>query len=182
MELTEAYARTADWVEGLVANTKADQFDDPTPCAKWTVRDLLAHIVGGTQFFREVMTRSEVGSPTPALADPAAEYRAGADAYLAVLADPATLEGTVRPPFGEMPATAFLGITFTDQLIHGWDLAKATGQDTTIPPDLLALADGFARAAFTGFPRSPEIIDEPIDAGPDASDQERFLAFVGRRA
>jgi hypothetical protein len=38
----------------VLANVRRDQYDDPTPCASWTVRDLVHHIVGGAHFGRHV--------------------------------------------------------------------------------------------------------------------------------
>lgn len=182
MDLIEGYERTADWVEGLIRETSPEQYDSGTPCEKWTVRQLLDHLIGGTGFFRAVMERKEFtgGDPDLARDDPAAAYRSGADAYLETLRDPSTLEGMVKPPFGEMPATAFLGISVTDHVVHGWDLARATRQDEAIPPEILATVAPFAQQAFAAFPRSPEVIGEPISVPDSASDQDKFIAFLGR--
>ena len=57
------------------------------------------------------------------------------DAY----AQPGVMDGMVKGVDGEVPAFVVLGIAFCDQLIHGWDLARATGQDATMPADLAAL-------------------------------------------
>jgi uncharacterized protein (TIGR03086 family) len=183
MDFIEGYARTADWVEGLIGKTTPEQYDNGTPCEKWTVRELLDHLVGGTGFFRAVMERQDVGGGGGAeLPDvPAAAYRLGADAYLEILREPSKLEGTVKPPFGEMPATVFLGITVTDQVTHGWDLARATGQDDTIPPELIDTVAPFAQQAFASLPRSADIIGEPVTVPDSASDQDKLIAFLGRQ-
>lgn len=184
MEFPQAYAKTADWVEGLIRNVSADQYDATTPCAEWSVRDLLNHLIGGPHFFATVMKREtppEGDAPDLVGDDPAAAYRAAADSLLEVISDPASLEGSVHPPFGETPAGVFVGIGFVDQLTHGWDLARGTGQDDTIPADLLALADPFSRQALGGLPRTPQVFAEEVSVSDDAPEQERFVAFLGRQ-
>ena len=72
-----------------------------------------------------------------------------------------------------------LGIAFGDQLLHGWDLARATGQDATMPEGLAEAAYEMIHGAFTEDQRKgvfkPEV---PVPA--DASAQDKLLAYTGR--
>ena len=72
-----------------------------------------------------------------------------------------------------------LGIAFSDQLLHGWDLAVATGQDPRMPEDLPEAAYAIIHGRFTDEQRQgvfkPEIV---VPA--DSSAQEKLLAYTGR--
>ena len=61
------------------------------------------------------------------------------------------MERTLTLPFGQMPGSAFLGLAATDTFTHGWDLAKATGQDTDLAPDLAAALLAGARSIPPSF-------------------------------
>ena len=72
-----------------------------------------------------------------------------------------------------------LGIAFSDQLLHGWDLATATGQDATMPPGLAEAAYDMIHGRFTDEERKG--IFKPEVRIPDvASAQEKLLAYTGR--
>jgi uncharacterized protein (TIGR03086 family) len=72
-----------------------------------------------------------------------------------------------------------LGVAFSDLLVHGWDLARATGQDETMPAGLAAAAYGLAHGKFTDEQRKG-IFKPEVPIGDDASPQERLLAYTGR--
>ena len=72
-----------------------------------------------------------------------------------------------------------LGIAFSDQLLHGWDLAKATGQDTTMPDGLAAAAYEMIHGKFTDEQRKGVFAPE-VTVGADASDEDSLLAYTGR--
>jgi uncharacterized protein (TIGR03086 family) len=79
-----------------------------------------------------------------------------------------------------MPAKSWVELTFINQLTYGWDLAAATGQDSTIPAALLEDADRLSRGVVMLMPRMPELFDEEVPVGDTASPTERFVAFLGR--
>ncbi|HEY5385094.1 MAG TPA: maleylpyruvate isomerase N-terminal domain-containing protein [Acidimicrobiales bacterium] len=72
-----------------------------------------------------------------------------------------------------------LAIAFSDQLLHGWDLALSTGRESTMPDGLPDAAYSLIHGRFTEEQRKgvfkPEIL-----VGPDASAQDRLLAYTGR--
>ena len=67
-----------------------------------------------------------------------------------------------------------------DLVVHGWDLARATGQDDAIAPQdveaIAAMVDGMG-----DMMRSNGVIKDPQEPAPDASDQDRLLAALGRK-
>ena len=72
-----------------------------------------------------------------------------------------------------------LGIAFSDQLLHGWDLARATKQDATMPDSLAAAAYDSIHGLFTDEQRKG-VFGPEIAVGDDATPQQRLLAYTGR--
>ena len=72
-----------------------------------------------------------------------------------------------------------LGIAFSDQLLHGWDLAKATGQDTTMPDGLAEAAYEMIHGRFTDDQRKG-VFKAEVTVADDASAQDKLLAYTGR--
>ena len=68
-----------------------------------------------------------------------------------------------------------------DQLIHGWDLAKATGQDTALDVDLVEFAYGMLTSGFAEMGRQAGFIGPAIEAPADASQQDKMIAYMGRQ-
>ena len=81
-----------------------------------------------------------------------------------------------RSTFGK----AVDGFVSFDLVVHGWDLARATGQDTTIDEREVERIQAQVDA-MGDVMRSNGVIDDPVDVGPDASAQDRLLAALGRR-
>ena len=73
-----------------------------------------------------------------------------------------------------------LGIAFCDQLIHGWDLATATGQDATMPDDLAEAAFATLDGRLTDDQRR-SAFKAAVEVPDDASAQDKLLAYTGRR-
>jgi uncharacterized protein (TIGR03086 family) len=72
-----------------------------------------------------------------------------------------------------------LGIAFSDQLLHGWDLAKSTGQDATMPEGLPEAAYEVIHGRFTEDQRKG-VFKPEIAVPSTASAQDRLLAYTGR--
>lgn len=159
------------------------QMNDPTPCADFTVHGVLDHMFvgGGTfaQLFRGE-TPTEVTPPAVYGWVPAAEFREAMDDLVDAIASPGALERTIPTPVGDMPGETFARFVAVDALIHGWDLARATGQDYDPPEELVQVIDRFARAAISPEVRATGMFADPVDAPADASTLERLVAFSGR--
>jgi uncharacterized protein (TIGR03086 family) len=174
---------TGRYVEGV----KADQWNDPTPDDEWNVRQLVNHVVGGNFWVAPLIggkTIEEVGDRYDGDVlgdDPAAAYRQSAKEAAAAVNAPGAMETSCGVSYGPVPGEIYAGHRFIDVLIHGWDLAKATGQDTTLPADLVEACievvepqkDLLAGSgAFGGDVKLP----------PDADRQTQVLAELGRQA
>jgi uncharacterized protein (TIGR03086 family) len=83
-------------------------------------------------------------------------------------------------PFGELPGQMMAGICFVEHVTHGWDLAKATGQDTTIPDELIAEARGVVEPMDTMW-RTEGVCGPQVAVPETASATDRYAGFMGRR-
>jgi len=170
----------------LVAGVGADQLPAPTPCAGWNVRELLNHVVSGNWWAAELAagaTIEEVGARLDGDqlgADPSAAYRESAAAAAAAFEAAGALEAPCAVSYGPVPGSVYAGHRFIDVLIHGWDLATATGQDATLDPALVdaCLAEVEPQAAMF---RASGMFGGDVSAGADASAQTRLLAMLGRQ-
>jgi len=183
--LQRACAATQPIVEQV---TPAD-YANRTPCTEWDVHDLVNHLLGtlelGRALFSDTAPETDAGPgevPSADLAgdDPAKAYRVGMESLLAAATGDA-VDRAHATPFGEMPGAMVAGFTAVDVLVHGWDLARATGQAVGFDDALAGEILGFARKTISDDTRAPRIGPEvPAPDGADASAIDRLVAFMGR--
>ena len=134
-----ALAVTRDYVAGVGEN----QWNDPSPCEGWDVRELVNHIVSGNFWAGELArgkTIEEVGDRLDGDvlgADAVAAYDQSARAASEAFHAAGAMEAPCSVSYGPVPGEVYLGHRFIDVLIHGWDVAKATRQDTKLDPELV---------------------------------------------
>jgi uncharacterized protein (TIGR03086 family) len=89
------------------------------------------------------------------------------------------LERRVQWPFGEQTVDRGLGLFSLEVAIHTWDIARATGLDVTLDPELVHFH--LTRLRPVGdYLRGPGMYGPELVAPPDASEQDQLLAFLGR--
>ena len=112
--------------------------------------------------------------------DPAGAYEETARVVSEAWRGPGALERTVHMPFGDVPGPFAVTLHFVDTLVHGWDVARATGQDTDLDPELAGAALAFARenllVALRG-PGRPFGLEVPTTS---TSVGDQLVAFMGR--
>jgi uncharacterized protein (TIGR03086 family) len=180
---TEMLEQSIATTRGVLAGVSRDQLDDTTPCAQWKVSDLINHIVGGQYFFAGGVLGEAPASETDfAAGDFLAEFDTGAQKCVAAFNGDGAMEKMLTLPFGQMPGSAFVGLAATDTFTHGWDLAKATGQDTDLAPalatGLLAGARQAIQPAFRSADGAVFGLEQTAPAG--ASNADQLAAFLGR--
>ncbi|HXP33063.1 MAG TPA: TIGR03086 family metal-binding protein [Acidimicrobiales bacterium] len=178
-ETAQRYATVADAFTARVAGVAADAWSAPTPCTQWTVRDLVAHVVGT---HRRVVATVD-GTP-PEDVDPegdlASQWRAATAEVRAALGDEARASHVVSGMFGEQSFESLVGrLVCSDTLVHTWDLARATGQDELLDPDAVAKAFAFLTPMDEAI-RRPGGFGPKIAPPTDADEQNAFLSFCGR--
>ncbi len=185
-EITQLHKRALDATGQVVAGINADQYDLPTPDADWDVRALLNHIVAGNLWAAELAagrTIQQVGDRLDGDvvgSDPARAYDRSAAAAAAAFEAPGAMDAPCAVSYGPVPGSVYAGDRFVDVLIHGWDLADATGQETTLDPDLVAACTQVVEPEVAAL-RAAGVVGPALVAAPDASEQTRLLAMLGRR-
>jgi len=169
----------------VVAKVRPDQLTDPTPCRHWDVRRLLNHIVAGNHMFADVARggRAEPADPLVDYTrpDPGTNYLASAESVLAAWAEPGAMQRRCHMPFGDVPAAAAVSIHLLDLVVHGWDLARATGQDAAIDPDLAAEALDISHDLLSPEIRELGMFGPDVPASAEDLLHDRLVAFMGRR-
>lgn len=180
-------APAAREVAGLLPGVREDQLGAPTPCPDYSVAELLAHLVDLAAAFRDAAAKrfgaTTDTSPDARLPRLPADWREELPRRLTELAaawrDPAAWRGETRAGGVSLPGAAAGGTALNELLLHGWDLARATGQpfapDEASVRASLALLEGMApevRSAVYG-----PAVEVPADAPPF----DRAVALSGRR-
>ncbi|MFD7472100.1 TIGR03086 family metal-binding protein [Streptomyces sp. NPDC059837] len=152
-------AQSIDLALAVVSDVSVDQYQDPTPCSEFTVRDLVNHIGMMLLLTRDAGTRAApdpsllTADPMPFLAGHPESDWAGlvaekADPAVSAWSVPAAWEGEASVGGPPMAATALGGILIAEFAIHAWDVAVATGQSVNIPASLATTAfDTYSREA-----------------------------------
>lgn len=178
--VAETYDALAAGMADVIARLTPAQWEAASPCAGWTARDVLAHLID-TQ--RDFFARHDLPlGERPELSDPVAAWAAHTDAVRHVLADP------------EVPARAFDGhfgpTTIGDTLLqfygfdliaHRWDLAAATDTPYRFTDEELDSLETFIAAAGAGI-YTEGVCGPPAEVADDADRQTRVLAALGRTA
>lgn len=185
-EVISDYRRIVDGVQPIVERIGDRDWDRPTPCSEWTVRDLLNHLVGGQRRLA-AMARGEEPPPRgfDALgADPKAAFRQATAEVEALAATPGLIERRVSTPLGEQPASFVVQMQGSELMVHGWDLARSIGASSEgLPADLAERALRALRERLATAPRpegGPFAAEQAV--APDAPAGDRLAAFLGRPA
>lgn len=178
--VADRYRRLAAAMTDRVAAVPQDRWSSASPCEQWTARELVGHLVEVHGMFLGLVGRSLRPGPDVA-EDPLGAWSSARDQIQADLDDPdraaAEFDGfSGRSTF----ALAVDRFVCFDLNIHGWDLARATAQDERIDPAelprLWQTAESFGDAI-----RSENVCGPAVDVPADAPEQDRLLAFLGRR-
>lgn len=161
-----------------ILDAAGSAWDAPTPCEGWSVRDIVAHVVDTQRDF--LAQQGLDAGPVPELTDPCAAWRAHLDHVRAVLGQDGVADREYDGYFGRTTvSTTMTDFYGWDLVVHGSDVARATGQAWSIGEDeasaLHATADGWGDALY-----SEGICAAPVEVAPDAGVTDRLLARLGR--
>ncbi len=165
-----------------VAGLREGDLSRPTVNDRWDVGAVVAHLVGGCARYAGVLRGENVDWATlnsQPVTDPLGQF----DAAAARLNDATGALGDRRRqvtiPAGNVPAVVAIAVHATDMLVHGWDLAVATGQDRRLDPDLCEAAI----AIISRFPPStwgnPKYYAARVPSG-STEPADRLVALTGR--
>lgn len=176
----------ATGLAAVIAGITDDHLPVHTPCTDVTVRDLLVHVVGLTEAFRQAATKEAVGRSIPPETGPDAplvdDWRTRIPAQLKALVaawrEPTAWDGETEAGGVVAPATEIAVVALDELVIHGWDLACATGQPYhPAEPDLAVLMDMLEQTPPEGV---PGLFGPTVPVPDEAPLWDRVLGRTGR--
>jgi uncharacterized protein (TIGR03086 family) len=183
-DLTPATERLAR----LVTDIGGEQLGAPTPCRGTTVAGLLVHVDGLCAAFTAAAAKDSDADSRGAPPDESRlgpDWRARIPDRLAQLAaawqDDKAWTGMTRAGGQDMPAEVAGTVAIDEVVVHGWDIAAATGRDYTCEPELLQAAYQFVQQAVAQNPNgSPGLFGPPVQVPDNASQLDRLIGLTGR--
>ena len=188
------FEKAANQVQAIMSGIRQEQGENPTPCTEWNVRDVMNHVIGGA----EVLAGSLEGnvpegiggvSPNSSYSDETdvarlAQAHAKESArILNAVQQPGAMEAAT--PGGMMTVPQFLIAMATDHIIHGWDLARATGQDDALDADVVEAAYAMMTSPegsmFVDMGRQMGFVGPTVTVSDDTRLQDKLIAYMGRQ-
>jgi uncharacterized protein (TIGR03083 family) len=166
-DIAELHAQALDHTGRVVAGIPADRWQSATPCDGWNVHELLNHLVAGNRWATELAAGGTIAGVGDRL-----------DGDL-LGTDPAGAYAPCAVSYGPVPGSVYAGHRFIDVLVHGWDLAVATGQDAELDPALMQACREVIEPQLEAF-RGAGAFGAELPATPGATAQDQFLALLGR--
>ena len=183
--LIELYEGAVQQMLPVLAAVRVDQLGASTPCDEWTVQNLITHNIKVADFVHGTIQGSnatnpmEVGDALPA-AGARDAFAAGTTRVATLLKSPTDWDNIVETPFGPMPITNWVLFPILDLVLHRWDLAKGTGQDTSIDSGLAEECFKVMQMGAEGG-RQAGIFGPAITVPLSASTQDKLLGLSGRQ-
>ncbi|MFE7765315.1 TIGR03086 family metal-binding protein [Streptomyces sp. NPDC057438] len=185
--LLDRHAEAQDLFGARVHAVRDDQWGADTPCAEWSVRDLVNHLVSEQlwvpSLVRDGCMIEEVGDTFEGDLlgpDPAASWDTAAHSAREALTAPGALERTVHLSYGDTPATAYCAQMVADLVVHAWDLSRAIGADERLPGELVRFAVDEI-APYAGDLEKSGLFGAPVAPPVGADAQTGLLCLLGRR-
>ncbi|MGV9940919.1 TIGR03086 family metal-binding protein [Streptomyces sp. NPDC003401] len=177
----------AEVVARLAAAVRDDRLADGTPCPAYAVRDLLGHLTGLAVAFRDA-ARKDLGpttdTPPGTPPDLGPGRREELPRVLGELVEawrePAARTGLTRAGGIDLPAEVAIAVAVDELVVHGWDLARATGQDYTPDPAALRASHAFLLAAAEDPAGGAGVFGPVVPVPPDAPLLDRTIGLSGR--
>jgi uncharacterized protein (TIGR03086 family) len=179
LDLAPATRRMAD----LVNAVPEDALGHPTPCADYTVGDLLDHIGGAALAFTAAAAKKQLeAGPSGDASRLGSDWRARISRDVLALADawrdPETWTGTTAAGGVDLPGEIAGRVALDEMVIHGWDLARATGQRSAYDgPELASVYETVANFRASGV---EGLFGPEVRVADDAPLLDRIVGLAGR--
>jgi uncharacterized protein (TIGR03086 family) len=184
-DMPEVHRRALDATGGIVAGIRSGQWTAGTPCDGWDVRTLTNHLVAGNLWAGQLAagrTIEEVGADLDGDVlgdDPPTAYANSANEAAAAFEAPGALEATCAVSYGPVPGSVYAGHRIIDVLVHGWDLATATGQASELDPELVSASLAIVEPQLDAL-RSSGAFGRTMEPPAGVDQQTRLLIMLGR--
>jgi uncharacterized protein (TIGR03086 family) len=175
-------------VSDIVVAVRDDQLGAPTPCTESSLAALLDHLDGLAQGFTMAAQKTRRDGDQAPRADAShlgTDWRIRIPERLSTLAaawrEPDAWTGMTKAGGQDLPGELAGVIALDEVIVHGWDIAVASGQTFDCPPDLLEAAHGFVAATVTRSPNgTPGLFGPPVAVAGDAPLLDRLIGLTGR--
>jgi uncharacterized protein (TIGR03086 family) len=185
--LPEQFRRASDQFGALVDQIGDDQWEQPTPCTEWNVRQLVRHLVYenvwapplfGGETIEQVGDRFEgdiLGD------DPKAAWHQAQKGAVTAVEEGGAMDRTVHLSWGDEKGEEYVTQLLLDHVVHGWDLARGIGANDRMDPELVEhlYAQWKAREEMV---RGAGVFGEQQPTTENADTQTKLLALFGRKA
>ncbi|MGW5735780.1 MULTISPECIES: TIGR03086 family metal-binding protein [Streptomyces] len=186
-QLLARHAAALDLFADRVHAIGADQWDAPTPCGDWSVRDLVGHLTTEQlwvpSLVRDGATIESVGDAFDGDVlgpDPVVSWDTAAAASREAFREPGALDRTVHLSFGETAADFYCGQMISDLVVHAWDLSRAIGAEEKLPDDLVAFSVREITPYAADLAKSG-LFAPAVEPPQGADEQTKLLNLLGRR-
>jgi uncharacterized protein (TIGR03086 family) len=185
----DQYRRAQDGFESVLSAVSPENWDTPSMCADWTLRDVAGHLIWGQKQVRHWALGQEYGNldgapgaahpAVLAASDPLDAYKRARAAAAESLTEQALGRVVRLPGLGETRLSALIPLLITDHMAHAWDIGHALSMDLRLDNDMISVSYAWAR---THILRAPGFFGPELLAPPDADTQAHWLAYLGRVA
>ena len=183
-DVLDAHDKVITSLTGLIGRVDDNTMDAPTPCARWTVRDLLCHLAFINERYTAVASRSDDPPFSSSFfLDPVVAFAEWSSKARTAFHAEKFLTTVIPTPIGEHPGEVVVQHVINELMAHSWDLATALGVDQVILPDIAEQALKSWTVAYAELgnpPRSSATMDLPWPVAEDASPNAKLAAFLGR--
>lgn len=185
--LLEQYRHALGEFGSRVEQVGGDQWSAPTPCSKWDVRTLVAHVADEQRwvpYLLEGGRTDEAGdrfAGDPLGDDPKRAWQELSSTAAAAFEAEDALERSVHLSYGEASARDYLWQMTVDLAVHAWDLARGTGADEHLDPELVRRIH-HETDKDAGALAESGLFDPPVRVASTSDLQTRMLALFGRRS
>jgi uncharacterized protein (TIGR03086 family) len=181
VNLVDAHRKALGDTGRIVAAIRDDQLHAATPCEDFDVQALLDHVISGNFWVAplvEGQTIEEVGDSLDR-SYAVEDYATSATSADGAFSTDGAMQRPVAVSYGPVPGEVYAGHRFIDVLIHGWDLAVATGHDSTLDPELVDTCFEVINPQLDLL-KGSGMFGEEISVPDDADAQTKLLALLGR--
>jgi uncharacterized protein (TIGR03086 family) len=163
---TQQYETTIAVFRRILEQVSPDQVDDPTPCASFNVAQLIDHTIATQHMIIDALQDKPFNMAGVQVApdEQAAAFDLAAANAVAELHRDGAMDKILEMPFGTFPGQHLVELCALDTFQHAWDLAKATGQNTDLAPDITEALMAVAVDHMAHAPRGQE--PAPYGLGP----------------
>lgn len=154
-----------------VRRVRPEQWDNPSPCPGWTAHDVVEHVIGAQRSLLAMLGEESA----------AREWDEIEAEVVGALLDPDLANRTIATPMGDLDGSDLLDMSVVEPLVHGWDLARALGEDPSLDEEAAARCLDIARR-YEAVLRGPGMYGPARDDAGAASAGQALLAFLGRDA